>query len=333
MRFGKCCVPQVHQLRLAFDTYRDEVLSIAIASWSFFMLATSRIAVGDVNIPSAALAAGAALSLLVHFLSPNVRLRRAVRAGLRRGEFHVVYQPIIDTRTQRCVGVEALLRWRNAKFAEGGPGAFIGKLEGTHWSGALTRFVLSEATRALGPATFARHWHLSVNICARHLMEEGFAEDIRESAGPMLGRLVLEVTERSCVEPTPRVLRTLGRLKELHVRLSLDDFGTGFSNLDLLANFRFDLVKIDRQFLKLRGEARATFLETVAALVHTLGAKVVAEGVESAADHQVVQRSGIDLAQGYWYGEPMTIGELGLFASASTPGVDGRRGTGTGHPT
>ncbi len=162
-------------------------------------------------------------------------------------------------------------------------------------------------------------------------MEEGFVEDIRESAGPLLGRLVLELTERSCVDPTPRVLMALGRLRELNVRLSLDDFGTGFSNLDLLGDFRFDLVKIDRQFLKQRAEVRATFLETVAALVHTLGAKVVAEGVESAADHDMVERSGIDLAQGYWYGEPMTIRELGRFASASTPTVDGRSGTQTRH--
>ncbi|MGT2477679.1 EAL domain-containing protein [Paraburkholderia terrae] len=191
MRFGKCYVARMHRLRVvAFNMYRDEVLSIAIASSSFVLLATSLILVADAAIPAAVLTACAAVSLLVHFLSQNIRLCRAVRAGLRRGEFHVVYQPIIDTRTQCCVGVEALLRWCNAKFAAGGPGVFMAKLEGTRWVGVLTRFVLLEANRALAPATFARHWHLSVNICARHLMEKGFVEDICESAGPVLGRLV-----------------------------------------------------------------------------------------------------------------------------------------------
>ncbi|MGT2477678.1 EAL domain-containing protein [Paraburkholderia terrae] len=139
----------------------------------------------------------------------------------------------------------------------------------------------------------------------------------------------MELTERSCADPTPHVLAALGRLRELNVRLSLDDFGTGFSNLDLLGNFHFDLVKIDRRFLRMQGEARAMFLATAASLVHTLGAKVVAEGVESAEDHDAVQRSGIDLAQGYWYGEPMTIGQLDLFASASTATAEPRSETGT----
>jgi EAL domain-containing protein (putative c-di-GMP-specific phosphodiesterase class I) len=133
-----------------------------------------------------------------------------------------------------------------------------------------------------------------------------------------LDRLVLELTERSCVERTPRVVTALGHLRQRDVRLSLDDFGTGFSNLDLLADFRFDQVKVDRRFLAMRGEARILFLKSIAALVHTLGAKVVVEGVESAAEHVVVQRSGIDLAQGYWYGTPMAVDQLRAFASART---------------
>jgi EAL domain-containing protein (putative c-di-GMP-specific phosphodiesterase class I) len=244
-------------------------------------------------------------------------LRRAARIGLRRGEFHVVYQPIVDMRTRHCVGVEALLRWGHPKFGAGGPGLFIGELEGTRLLSALTCFVLREANNALTQLPFPRHWHISVNICARHLMEDRFVEDICESAGPMLERLVLELTERSFVERTPRVVTALSHMKQRGVRLSLDDFGTGFSNLDLLADFRFDYVKVDRRFLAMRGEARIQFLKSVAALVHTLGAKVVVEGVERAAEHDVVQRSGIDLAQGYWYGKPMAVDQLRAFASAT----------------
>ncbi|MFM0258084.1 EAL domain-containing protein [Paraburkholderia sediminicola] len=201
------------------------------------------------------------------------------------------------------------------KFGAEGRGG-IRALEGTRLLGALTCFVLREANNALTQVPFAQDWHISVNIYAGHLMEERFAEDICESAGPMLDRLVLELTERGCVERTPRVIAALSHLRQRDVRLSLDDFGTGFSNLDLLLDFRFDQVKVDRRFLAMRGEARTLFLKSIAALVHTLGAKVVVEGVESAAEHDVIQRSGIDLAQGYWYGKPMAVEQLRAFASA-----------------
>ena len=93
--------------------------------------------------------------------------------------------------------------------------------------------------------------------------------------------------------------------------------GSLAAGLILLADFRFDHVKVHRRFLAMRGESRVQFLKSVAALVHTLGAKVVVEGVESAAEHDVVQRSGIDLAQGYWYGKPMAVDQLRAFASAT----------------
>jgi EAL domain-containing protein (putative c-di-GMP-specific phosphodiesterase class I) len=281
------------------------------------LLAASLIASRDAVVLVIALSACGAIVYVGYRVRPNVKLRRAARMGLRRGEFHVVYQPIVGTATRHCVGVEALLRWGHPKFGAGGPGLFIGELEGTRLLSALTCFVLREANNALTQLPFPQHWHISINICARHLLEVRFVEDICESAGPMLERLVLELTERSCVERTPRVVTALSQMKQRGVRLSLDDFGTGFSNLDLLADFRFDYVKVDRRFLALRGEARIPFLKSVAALVHTLGAKVVVEGVERAAEHDAVQRSGIDLAQGYWYGKPMAVDQLRAYASAT----------------
>jgi EAL domain-containing protein (putative c-di-GMP-specific phosphodiesterase class I) len=215
------------------------------------------------------------------------------------------------------VGLEALLRWGHPKFGAGGPGFFIGELEGTRLLSTLTCFVLREANNALTQLPFPQYWHISVNICARHLTEERFVEDVSESAGAMLKRLVLELTERSCVERAPQVVAALNHMRQRGVRLSLDDFGTGFSNLDLLADFRFDYVKIDRRFLAMRSEARIQFLKAVAELAHTLGAKVVAEGIETAAEHDVVERSGIDLAQGYWHGKPMAVDQLRAFALAT----------------
>ncbi|MFM0204082.1 EAL domain-containing protein [Paraburkholderia fungorum] len=318
MRVFQRYTARIRRLRPVFDGHLDAVVTVAVASSLAGLLAASLIASRDAVVLVIALSACGAVVYVGYRVRPQARLRRAARIGLRRGEFHVVYQPIVDTRTRHCVGVEALLRWGHPKFGAGGPGLFIGELEGTRLLGALTCFVLREASNALTQLPFAQHWHISVNICARHLMEECFVEDICESAGPVLDRLVLELTERNCVERTPRVIAALSHLRQRDVRLSLDDFGTGFSNLDLLCDFRFDQVKVDRRFLAMRGEARIQFLKSVAALAHTLGAIVVVEGVESAAEHDVVQRSGIDLAQGYWYGKPMAIDQLRAFASART---------------
>jgi EAL domain-containing protein (putative c-di-GMP-specific phosphodiesterase class I) len=317
MRFFERCTARICRLRPVFDERLDAVATVAVASAVAGLLAASLIASRDAVVLVIALSACGAAAYVGHRARPKVKLRRAARIGLRRGEFHVVYQPILDTSTRHCVGVEALLRWGHPKFGAGGPGRFIGELEGTRLLRALTCFVLREANIARTRLPFPQHWHISVNICARHLLEDRFVDDICESAGPMLERLVLELTERSCVERTPRVVAALGHLKQRDVRLSLDDFGTGFSNLDLLADFQFDHVKVDRRFLAVRGEARVQFLRSVAALVHALGAKVVVEGVESAAEHDVVKRSGIDLVQGYWYGKPMAVDQLQAFVSAT----------------
>ena len=333
MRFLQRYTSRIRRLRTVFDEDLNAAVTVAVASSLAGLLAVSLIAYRDAVGLIVALSACGAVVCIGYRVRPKARLRRAARIGLRRGEFHVVYQPIVDMRTRHCVGVEALLRWGHPKFGAGGPGLFIGELEGTRLLSALTCFVLREANNALTQLPFPQHWHISINICARHLLEDRFVEDICESASPMLERLVLELTERSCVERTPRVVTALSHMKQRGVRLSLDDFGTGFSNLDLLADFRFDYVKVDRRFLALRGEARIQFLKSIAALVRTLGAKVVVEGVESAADHDVVQRSGIDLAQGYWYGKPMAVDELRAFASATTSINTLHDVTGMGHGT
>ncbi|WP_286797589.1 EAL domain-containing protein [Pandoraea sp. 64-18] len=248
-----------------FDEHPNAAVTVVVASSLAGFLAASLFAAHAAVVLLFALSACDAIVYVGYCVHPKARLRRAVRIGLRRGEFHVVYQPIVDMCMRHCVGVEALLRWGHPKFGAAGPGQFIGKLEGSRLLGALTRFVLREATNALSQPPFPQHWHISVNVCARHLMKDGFVEDVCESAGPMLERLILELTERSCVERTPRVVTALGHLRQRAVHLSLDDFGTGVTNFDLLADFRFDYVKVDRRFLAMRGDARIQFLKSVAA--------------------------------------------------------------------
>jgi EAL domain-containing protein (putative c-di-GMP-specific phosphodiesterase class I) len=326
MRFLQRYTARIRRLQSVLQHF-DAAVTVAVA-WSLAgLFAASLIASRSAAVPLIALSACGAVVYVGYRVRPKARLQRAARIGLRRREFYIVHQPIVNAHTRHCVCVEALLRWCHPKFGAGGPGVFIGELEGTRLLSALTCFVLREANNALTHLSLPQHWHISVNICARNLMADRFVEDICESAGPILERLVLELTERSCVERTPQVITALGQLRQRDVRLSLDDFGTGFSNLDLLADFQFDQVKVDRRFLAIRGEARIQFLKSVVALAHALGSSVVVEGVESAAEHDVVLCSGVDLAQGYWYGKPMTVDQLRELASASINTLQDRTGT------
>ncbi|WP_254615882.1 EAL domain-containing protein [Cupriavidus basilensis] len=216
MRFFQRYTARMRRPRPVFDGHLEVVVTVAVALSLAGLLAASLIASRDAVVLVVALSACAGAVYVGYLVRPKARLRRAARIGLRRGEFHVVYQPIVDMRSRHCVGMEALLRWDHPKFGAGGPGKFIGELEGTRLLCALTRFVLREANSALTKLPFAQHWHISVNICARHLMEDRFVEDICESAGPVLERLVLELTERSCVERTPRVVTALSHLRQHH---------------------------------------------------------------------------------------------------------------------
>lgn len=149
MRFFQRYTTRMRRLRPVFDGHLEVVVTGAVALSLAGLLAASLIASRAAVVPVVGLSACAGAVCVGYLVRPKARLRRAARIGLRRGEFHVVYQPIVDMRTRHCVGMEALLRWDHPKFGAGGPGQFIGELEGTRLLCGLTRFVLREANSAL----------------------------------------------------------------------------------------------------------------------------------------------------------------------------------------
>jgi sensor c-di-GMP phosphodiesterase-like protein len=178
MRFFQRYTAGVRRLRPVFDGHLDAMMTVAVASSLAGLLGASLMASRGAVVLVIALSACGAVVYFAYWVRPKARLQRAARIGVLRGEFHVVYQPIVDTRTRHCVGVEALLRWGHPKFGAGGPELFIGALGGTRLLGALTCFVLREANNALTQRLFAQHWRISVNICPQHLMEDRFVLDI-----------------------------------------------------------------------------------------------------------------------------------------------------------
>ncbi|MFL9908618.1 EAL domain-containing protein [Paraburkholderia sp. RL17-337-BIB-A] len=248
--------------------------------------------------------------------APDARLIRAARAGLRKGEFGLEYQPVVSLTDGRCVGVEALIRWNNAEYGSLGPAHYMSRLERTALIGPLTRFVLSTAARELGPLAADSSLYIGINVSSSHVESATFVSDVRRAATGILSRLVLHMPESRCAKPTANALNAFAALRAKKVRFALSNVGTGPGSHDILPAFAFELVKIDRQVLALDTDERGRRLTAVINVARRLGATVVAEGVESATHHVVVSQSGADFGQGFFYGRTMVLSLLRTFLEA-----------------
>jgi diguanylate cyclase (GGDEF)-like protein len=229
-----------------------------------------------------------------------------------RGEFHLEYQPILDTAHRRISGFEALLRWQHPTRGLVPPTVFIPLAEKAGLISSIGQWVLEQAwaDRHRWKAKFGgADLHMSVNVSAHQLMSAGFTDtisDLLRSTDDRPELLILEITESVFIQDSERALLVLGDLKELGVTLALDDFGTGYSSLSYLKRFPVDIIKIDRTFiadLEL-GSASYTIVDAVVRLAHGLGMTVVAEGVETAEQLDRISAIGCDKCQGYYFARP-----------------------------
>jgi len=245
-------------------------------------------------------------------LAAAARLRRCfkqdIRNALDRGEFTLAYQPIVSLATNRLVAFEALLRWTHPERGHVSPTVFIPVAEEIGLIGALGDWVLHEACRT------ARAWpgaiRVGVNLSPLQFGKAGFALDVvgaLQQAGLEPHRLDLEVTESALLARDVATRTALHDLHDFGVRLSLDDFGTGFSSLAALRWFPFDTLKIDMSFVRdLDVDADSTaIVRAVIALARDLGIKTVAEGVETESQHHWLVQHGCAEGQGYRFGRPM----------------------------
>jgi diguanylate cyclase (GGDEF)-like protein len=260
-------------------------------------------------------------------MNKRVRRRRELESELRHAltddEFELYYQPTVDLSSGAVVGVEALLRWNHPTRGTLRPDAFIHIAEETGLIAEIGDWVLSTAFTAW------QDWHdrglrlstLAVNVSVRQFREDGFADRILHLAGEYgipPGLLELELTESLFIDENAGLKADLLRLQDHGIRLAIDDFGTGFSSLSYLERIPFDTLKIDRSFLRqLPDSARACAIaRAVITLGASLGKRVVAEGVETAAQADFFSREGNIHAQGYRYGRPMPTGDFFDTASA-----------------
>jgi diguanylate cyclase (GGDEF)-like protein/PAS domain S-box-containing protein len=245
-----------------------------------------------------------------------LQLESDLRRAIDRGELRVRYQPIVGLQSARIIGFEALVRWQHRQRGLVAPAEFIPMAEETGVIGAVGRWVLLEsctqmrALQQLYPR--APGLTLAVNVSGRQILQPDLVEqisDILDATGFDPRLLRLELTETVLVENEAAAARCLNRLRQLGLKLAIDDFGTGYSSLSYLHRMPIDILKIDASFVQTMGvdEKNRRIVETILALGKNLGVEVIAEGVETAAQAQVLQRLGCGLVQGYLFSEAVDI--------------------------
>lgn len=261
--------------------------------------------------------------------SDSIASSRLLRA-IQRGEIEVFYQPIRATDDDRIVGLEALARWTGCAHGMVYPDEFIPQAERTGAVTALDRFVLREASRQVNAwsAEFALV-DLSVNVSAASFAEHDLVAEVAAvlaDTGLPPERLQLEITESAIIDDVPATRNQMTQLRKLGVRVAIDDFGTGQSSLSYLANFPVDTIKIDRTIVAplITDPSSERLAEGIIRMLQALDLTVVAEGVETANQHNRLQSMGCHLVQGYHLGRPAPGIEIDrlLRTEFSTPAPD-----------
>ena len=257
-----------------------------------------------------------AVSAFSNDQSEELRVRLALgsrlRIAIRDEKLQLHYQPQINGLDWQVLGFEALARWHDPELGTVMPKVFIQAAEELGLIVDLGRFVLNEACRQ------ARAWidagagefSIAVNVSPLQLHRPDFAEEVRSALERFRippGCIELELTESVMTENIDRMIRSMQALKALGVRLALDDFGTGYSSLNYLRRFPIDCLKIDQSFVRdVTADAGAAGIcRAVITLAHQLGMRVMAEGVETAAQVGYLKRNECDLFQGYYFSKPV----------------------------
>ncbi len=242
-------------------------------------------------------------------------LEHELRRALEREDLELHYQPQVSLRSGRLVGVEALVRWKHASRGLVPPDEFIHVAERIGLIQELGNWVLHTACRQ------AARWidegadlQIAVNISPLHFKDPSIVEQVQSAlseSGLQPGHLELEVTE-GVVQTDPANMESFKRLKELGVRIAIDDFGTGYSSLSSLKKLPIDCLKVDQLFVRdmLDEPESATLVGTIIGLAKALGLDVVAEGVESEEEIQILAGLGCDLVQGYYFSRPVAAEEM-----------------------
>ncbi|MFC0138867.1 EAL domain-containing protein [Erwinia mallotivora] len=257
------------------------------------------------------------LSLLTGYIvwlatANRMSLAWQISYGITAREFMVYCQPLINSRSGDCDGIELLLRWHNPRQGWVPPDVFIPLAEQHHLIASLTRFVLGEVVRQLPTLPTSPTFHIAINVASGHFRDREIIDDLQKLWWPAspLPQLIVELTERDALPAVDQ--RVVSHLHKIGVKLAIDDFGTGHSSLSYLKTLSPDVLKIDKVFTAAIGTdaINATVTDMVISLAQRLNISLVAEGVETAEQAEYLRERGVDVLQGYFFARPMPLGDF-----------------------
>ena len=246
-----------------------------------------------------------------HKAERSATLEVELRAALERNELTLYYQPLVDSRSGRIRGLEALSRWHSPLLGTVPPDQFIPVAEQSDLIRILDEWVFIKACRQLKVwrEQLCDDLFMAVNVCPSRFLKAGIVEHIVATLRAMElppSCLEIEITERMLMDSDPVVRERLAELRSYGVRFSIDDFGTGHSSLSYLSSLPVDVLKIDRSFVQnvTASSEQSVLVEAIVAMAGKLGLHVVAEGIEQESEKTFLVACGCDLLQGYLLGHP-----------------------------
>ncbi len=268
------------------------------------------------------------------FFKPDMRLaamRRMVldnrlRRAVERQELRVVYQPIVDSRAGRLIGLESLLRWHDDELGSVSPVEFVKALEDLGLIDAVTDWLLDTVCRQVSQwvAAGLDGFHVTVNVSPRSFRRPDCAESIQaplRTHGLGEGKIAIEITETHMMQNPAQAMIILESVRAAGIHVGMDDFGTGYSSLSLLKQFPIEFIKIDGSFVRdlVDDPNDAALVRAIIVMGESLGLRLVAEGVETEAHVDALRTMGCDVMQGYHYARPMPAEDFPGWYMSSFP--------------
>ncbi len=249
--------------------------------------------------------------LLQESISAQVQMMQDLRTSINHGDFYLVYQKQVD-KEENTVGVEALIRWNHPTKGIIAPTEFIPVAETSGLIIPIGDWVLKESVKQLTAwkeDPIKRNWRISVNISPKQFVEEEFVTKLHRlinTVGANPSQIRLELTEGLLIQDAQNAMDKINLLKNLGFSLSIDDFGTGYSSLSYLKNLPIDELKIDQSFVKAltTDNSDKTIVQTIITMGHTFGLEVIAEGVETTEQFEILKTMECDEFQGYLFSKP-----------------------------
>ncbi len=251
----------------------------------------------------------------------RLEVEEQMHGALERNEFEVHYQPQFDVKNNNIIGAEALLRWHNPTLGSITPDEFIPIAEHTGLIVPIGQFVVTQSLHFLNKwqKQHGKQYRMAVNLSPRQFRDTELITFIQQSlhdANITTDCLELEITEGVLMIGQSYIDNALKDLNKLGIKLSMDDFGTGYSSLSYLRQYAFDVVKIDKSFIQgiPKNETDHELVNAIIAMAQSLGLKIVAEGVETKEQVDILTTLGCDYLQGYYFSKPVPAKQLLAFS-------------------